>query len=82
MFMTTCVTFFSKCTSMRVRDTEREGEKEIGRRSSLFDKKKKNPTGLNLLARDNMFYHFDDKISYIVGILKLFSVAICYKFLF
>lgn len=25
---------------MRVRDTEREGEKEIGRRSSPFDKKK------------------------------------------
>lgn len=81
MLMTTCVTFFSKCTSMRVRDTEREGEKEIGRRSSFLIKKK-TPTGLNLFVRDNMFYHFDDKISYIVGILNLFTVAICYKFLF
>lgn len=82
MFMTTCVTFFSKCTSMRVRDTEREGEKEIGRRSSPFDKK--NPTGSNLLVhvRDKMFYQFADKISYIVGILKLFTVAISYEFLF
>lgn len=80
MFMTTCVTFFSKCTSIRVRDTGREGEKEIGRRSSPFDKK--NPTGSNLLVRDKMFYQFADKISYIVGILKLFTVAISYEFLF
>lgn len=80
MFMTTCVTFFSKCTSMRVRDTEREGEKEIGRRSSPFDKK--NPTGSNLLVQDKMFNQFADKISYIVGILKLFTVAISYEFLF
>lgn len=80
MFMTTCVTFFSKCTSMRVRDTEREGEKEIGRRSSPFDTN--NPTGSNLLVRDKMFYQFADKISYIVGILKLFTVAISYEFLF
>lgn len=65
---------------MRVRDTEREGEKEIGRRSSPFDKK--NPTGSNLLVRDKMFYQFADKISYIVGILKLFTVAISYEFLF
>lgn len=81
MFMTTCVTFFSKCTSMRVRDTEREGEKEIGRRISPFDKKK-TPTGSNLIVRDKMFYQFADKISYIVGILKLFTVAISYEFLF
>lgn len=65
---------------MRVRDTEREREKEIGRRSSPFDKK--TPTGSNLLVRDKMFYQFADKISYIVGILKLFTVAISYEFLF
>lgn len=44
--------------------------------------KKKNPTGSNLLVRDKMFYQFADKISYIVGILKLFTVAISYEFLF
>lgn len=41
MFMIICVIFFLKCISMRVRDIEREGEKEIGWRSSFFDKKKK-----------------------------------------
>lgn len=43
---------------------------------------KKTPTGSNLLVRDKMFYQFADKISYIVGILKLFTVAISYEFLF
>lgn len=43
---------------------------------------KKTPTGSNLLVRDKMFCQFADKISYIVGILKLFTVAISYEFLF
>lgn len=34
---------------MRVRDTEREGEKEIGRRSSPFDKKK-NPYRIEFIS--------------------------------